>query len=84
MATLTVVIFAGLFVLVVFLVGATIGYLLGSKRLEATVKPVVEHILRLPNPTSGPVKAITPQEIRVEQDRGFVDKMQEIVGDDGS
>ncbi len=77
MGTLSFII-GGIFTLAVFIAGVVIGTMISSKNLEEKIKEV-KHKIVPPPPTSGGVKAITPDEIKKEEKKGFVNRMQDLI-----
>ena len=68
----------GLFTLIVFVAGTVLGSLITSKKLEEKAQEIKRKFTPPPQ-TSGSVKAITPEEIKKENQKGFVNKMQELI-----
>ena len=71
-------IIGGLFTLIILLTGSFIGYIIGSKKLDEKVKEI-QHKSNSSTPLSGSVKAISPEEIKKEGQKGFINKMKEII-----
>lgn len=67
----------GFFALVIFFLGTIFGFFIGRGKLEEKVEEVVRRF-RLPE-KGGPVKAITPQEIRDEQEKEFRGRLKELI-----
>ena len=63
-------IISGLYTLIVFSVGAFIGTMISSKKLEEKVREIKAKVTP-PPPSSGGVKAITPDEIVKERHKGL-------------
>ena len=78
METLAFII-GGIFTLTVFAAGMIFNKLTSSKNLEETAEKIKRKFTPPPPPTSGSVKAITPDEIKKEKDKGFISKMQDII-----
>lgn len=77
METLNFII-GGLYTLIVLSVGAILGHLMTSKKIDDKVREV-KNRLTPPPPTSGSIKAITPEEIRNESKKGFIRKMEDLI-----
>jgi len=78
MDTILAFITGGIFTLIILSVGSIIGYMAGSNKLEEKVEQVKSKLKKTP-PDSGGVKAITPEEIKKEQEKGFIGKMKSII-----
>ena len=70
----------GVFTLFVFAGGSILGALISSKKLEEKAQEI-KNKLTPPPPQSGSVKAITPEEIKKEEQKGFINKMEGLISE---
>ncbi len=73
-----------IFTILLLSVGIVAGYLLGTKQLDQKIEEVKRkiEIKNTPRERSGPVKSITAQEIALEREKSFVDKLKGFVEPD--
>lgn len=73
--TILYFILGGVWTIIMLAIGGVVGYFLGTKELEKSIKRL--KIKRIPT-QSGPVKQITPNEKRAEKVKDEADRIREL------
>ena len=73
-----------IFTILLLGIGIVAGYLLGTKQLDQKIEEVKRRIeiKNTPRGQSGPIKSITPQEIALEREKSFIQKLKGFVEPD--